>query len=153
MKNNPIVLLLLFFSIFFTVSCKKEKTKTELLTDKTWLTTAITVEPGIATGGAPITDLLAQYEPCVRDNVFQFTLDKKYSVEEGTTKCNPSDAQSLETGTWFLDSSETLLTKVASDEKTILFKLMELNAKTLKMSEQRTLRDVKYTLSYVFTAQ
>jgi hypothetical protein len=151
MRNNPIVLSILIVCSVFTVSCKKEKTKTELLTEKAWLRTALTVNPGIPAGAITITDLLAQIEPCVKDDLLKFTADQKYSEEEGATKCNPSDPQIVEKGTWSFNSGETVLTKIASDTTT--FNLVELNATTLKLTDEKILQGIKYTLSYVLTAQ
>jgi heat shock protein HslJ len=53
MKNNRIVLSILIVFTIFMASCKKEKTKTELLTNKAWLRTALTVNPGIPAGAMP----------------------------------------------------------------------------------------------------
>jgi hypothetical protein len=134
-------------------SCQKEKTKTELLTEKSWLTTAIKVNPGIPIPGdtITITDLLAQYEPCVKDNLFKFALDTKYSEEEGAARCNASDTQIVKKGTWSFNTRETILTVISSDTTT--YNLLELNATTLKVSKVETLQGTKYTLSYVLTAQ
>ncbi len=153
MRNNLIVLSILIVLSVFATSCQKEKTKTELLTEKSWLVTAITVNPGIPTGAVPITDLFAQYEPCIKDNLLTFAADKKYSEAEGATKCNPSDPQMVEIGTWSFDAGETILTKVSSDTIKTTFNLAELNATTLKVSEQKTLQGTQYTLSYVLTAK
>jgi hypothetical protein len=153
MKNNPIVLSIFVVFAVFAVSCQKEatKTKTELLTEKSWLTTAITVNPGISGGAITITDLFAEEQSCVNDNLRKYSVDKKYSEEEGATKCNSPDPQIVKKGTWSFNTGETVLTIIASD--TITYNLVELNATTLKVSEQKTLQGAKYTLSHVLTAQ
>ncbi|MEN9609976.1 MAG: hypothetical protein RLZZ628_790 [Bacteroidota bacterium] len=150
MRNNPIVLMIL---VVFAVSCKKEKTKIELLTEKAWLTTAIAVNPGIPAGNATITDLFSQLQPCVNDNMLTFSADKTYLEEEGATKCNASDAQTVETGKWSLNEGETVLTKVGTDKITRIFDLIELNGTTLKMNETKSLHNEKYTLSYTLIAK
>jgi Lipocalin-like domain len=153
MRNNQIVLSILAVFAVFAVSCKKDKTKVELLTEKAWLTTAIAVNPGIPAGNEKITDLFAQFQPCVNDNILTFSSDKTYSEEEGATKCNSSDSQMVEMGKWSFNEGETVLTKVGTDKTTRTFDLIELNATTLKMSEAKSLHNDKYTLSYTLIAK
>jgi hypothetical protein len=83
----------------------------------------------------------------------KFAADKKYSEEEGKTKCNPSDPQIVEKGAWSFDAGETTLTTISSDTIKTTFNLVGLNATTLNVSEQKTLQNTQYTLSYVLTAQ
>ena len=80
-------------------SCKKDeatttnpstKTRTQYLTQKPW-TNAI---------GLP---------PCNTDDITIFKTDFTYVEDNGATKCNTSDPQILETGTWSFTTNETHL--------------------------------------------
>jgi len=81
-------------------------TKTELIS-RNWKATAMT-----AVFPAPIgtVDALAQLQPCERDNIIKVKADGTYTVDEGATKCNPTDPQIVETGNWVFASNETKLT-------------------------------------------
>jgi Lipocalin-like domain len=142
--------------IFFLGSCQKEKTKTELLTGKTWKVSSIIVAPGFPNpnGGSPITEMLTQMPACFKDDLWKYSNDKKYVIDEGASKCDPTDPQISETGTWAFNSTETLLTMTSTTTVTE-FTLLELSATTLKMSpvELMTHNGVNYAFTYTFAGQ
>lgn len=100
--------LLMITSLLF--SCKKDKndakTKTTLLTEKGWFATTVLRRDNTTDPWEPN---LFSTEPCVLDNKTTFTTDKNYSIDNGAIKCDVSEAQTLETGTWTFTTSETHL--------------------------------------------
>jgi hypothetical protein len=102
----------LFCCIGLTISCgKDEKTTIEILNAHPWRISSATISPGITNpaNGSVVTDLLALAGSCLADNVYSFTVDSKYVVDEGPTKCDPSDPQ-LETGTLSLSTDNKSFT-------------------------------------------
>ncbi len=73
-------------------------TKTELLTDGSWLYSAHTIEPGIVDNGVTITDLRLQKDECERDDVLSFTSTQTFTWDEGDTICGAD--QIIDIGTW-----------------------------------------------------
>lgn len=101
--------LLLLSSLALTgmfASCsddKKEdptptKTDSELLMAKTWTQTAETETMGTA---APIDTYTNGYEACEKDNTLKFLAGNILTFDQGATKCDPDDAQSI-SGNWAL---------------------------------------------------
>jgi len=105
----------LLSTLLFT-NCKKEettkttpvKTKTDLITSAKWKTTAFTVNPGIDIGGSIITDFYTQMDDCDKDDTEKFEVGGLGSSDEGSTKCDPMDPQTV-AFTWSFTSNETKL--------------------------------------------
>ena len=128
--KKTISITTLFFILLF-VACNKKDTaasKTELLTSGTWKLTAVVAdEDG---NGTYETDRFATFSDCFKDNFYTFFAGGSAELNEGLTKCNPTDPQT-ETGTWQLTQNETHL-KIDGDE----WKLEELTTSTLKWKEE-----------------
>ena len=119
-----------FFIIFIEACSKKDKTasKTELLTTGTWKITAVVSDND--GNGTYETDDFATFSPCYTDNFWSFTIPSIVILDEGPTKCAPSDPQT-ENGTWQLTQNETHL-MINADE----WKLEELTTSTLRWKEE-----------------
>jgi len=94
------------------MSCSKdEKTTIEILNAHPWKISSAVISPGITNpaNGSIITDLLAFVGSCLADNVYSFTVDSKYVIDEGPTKCNASDPQ-LKTGNLTLSTDNKSFT-------------------------------------------
>ncbi len=89
---------LLLVCAFAVVGCKKDDpSPTEILTAGTcW---KMTLLEGFDT--ANNLWVAVPIEDCDADNCFTFKADQSFSVEEGSTKCDPDDPQTS-TGTWSL---------------------------------------------------
>jgi len=119
----------LFFILLFACSKKDSvATKTELLTSGSWNLTAVMADND--GNGTYETDEFASFPACFKDNYFSFLAGGIAEINEGTTKCSPTDPQT-ETGSWQLTQNETHL-KINSDE----WILQELTATTLKWKEE-----------------
>lgn len=129
MKKN-INITTLFLILLLAACSKKDSTpsKTELLTSGTWkLTAAVSDDDG---NGTYETNNYATFSPCFTDNFFSFSASSVATLDEGPTKCDPTDPQT-ETGTWQFTQNETYL-KINGDE----WKLEELTTTTLKWKEE-----------------
>lgn len=155
------MLLLLALSLTVVLSaCKKDKeddpkTKTDLLTASNWKMTASTVSPemevyddeGNIIGMSG--DEFAQMEPCFKDDLTRFNTNFTVTFDEGATKCDDSDPQSV-TGTWAFKSNETMLS-VTEDGYTQDVSILELTSTTLKLQYTDSWDSETYTFTITFT--
>ena len=140
-----LIIALVCMSWLITACSKDEKTTIEILTAHPWKISAATISPGITNpaNGSVITDLLALVGSCLADNVYSFTVDSKY-VDEGPTKCDPSDPQ-LETGTLSLSTDNKTFT---ADGTVYTFEAVEENklVYTFSASVNGITQTVKFTM-------
>jgi len=130
-----------------------------IVTPKGWVATAITINPALQIPGLPpITDFFAFQEPCEKDNITFFTSDLKYKVDEGASKCDPSDTQIQDQGTWSFNPAKTIITLDSNNGAPEAFTIAELSASTFK-GTYRIVEDfvgsgtaTAYTLTFTFTA-
>ena len=113
-------------------ACKKDDvkpaSKSDLLTSGTWrLTAAVTDLDG---DGTFETNEFADFEPCFTDNIWTFNSNGSVAVDEGATKCDPSDPQ-VQTDSWQMTNNETNLS-FAGD--TYLIEQLDANTLILKLS-------------------
>lgn len=102
--------------------------KESFLTDGSWKVTAsVSDEDG---NGTYETDDFATFPACFRDDFFVFKTNRQFEMNEGLTKCDPSDTQT-ELGTWQLKNNENDL-MIDTD----IYPLMELTNTTLKWREE-----------------
>lgn len=99
LKLNLIVVIALS-SLFFT-GCDKDsaKTKTELISQSTWKFDHAT------SGGADVTAFI---NACYKDNLVTFAANGTGQFDEGATKCNAGDPQTMNF-TWSFTTNETVL--------------------------------------------
>ncbi len=154
---------LLALSLTFT-SCKKDKkedpapvakTKTELITGKNWKVTAATIDPAIDLfgTGTPTTNLYAQLEDCNKDDLIRFDTPNAYKEDEGGTKCDATDPQTI-TGTWVFSADETKVTTNTASGGSTTFNITELTETTLKGTVVENFGGpVNYTLTITHTKQ
>jgi hypothetical protein len=108
------IILLTCCTAFIFFACKKDdktKTKAELLANGSWHVTAYTVDPPIDWDGdgTDESDVYPVIEPCIKDDHTTFFADGTGELNEGATKCNQNDPQTVPL-TWDLDQTETHLT-------------------------------------------
>ena len=116
MFQGFICILLVSFSVS---GCKKSNdaststiSKTQLLTASDW---GITGAQYKAVTASVWTDNYAGLKACEKDNRVIFKGNGTYESNEGATKCSLNDPQILETGTWTLTQSETVLVVQATN--------------------------------------
>ena len=110
MKTKCQIYTLVALLLFAFVGCKKDSaspssnsSKTSIITSKSWRVTNLKV----SLGSVVLLDQLQGMPTCELDNVIKFATAGTYSVEEGATKCDPSDPNIVDNGTWKLESNET----------------------------------------------
>jgi len=149
---------LIFSSMIIVTSCKKDKkdpdpeptpapapvpeTNTQKLTGKNFKLTALTVNPAFF----GITDIYAQMSDCDKDDIYRFEVGGVYKEDEGGTKCNSNDPQTV-TGTWTWNTNETVLTTITGTDN-IANTIVINDGTTLKT----TVTENDGTTNYVFTS-
>lgn len=122
----------LFLLTSVIVSCKKDKdepvSKTTLLTQKDWL--AIKWEEKL--NNDAYVDDFPNWPVCDKDDHFVFRTNNTYEANEGPTKCDATDPQIIDSGSWaFTDNETKILIGSQSysidqlDENTLVFSFSE----------------------------
>ena len=112
MKNQARIFLplaALFFMILWA-SCSKSHSNNNstatLVTQSSWKYDT----SGIDLNKDGIVDIGdTTVKPCVKDNIYTFKSDSTGTIDEGATKCNVSDPQTVPF-TWSLTNNQTVLT-------------------------------------------
>lgn len=133
-------------------SCKKDDgggntDKTAILTSGKWQLTAqstLTTKNAVA---QPINDEYADLDGCERDDFMQLRSDKNIIMDEGASKCDPTDPQIYTVGTWSLLANDTKL-RQSNVMVTIDWDIEQLDDNTLKIST--TSSDVFGGDSYIY---
>jgi hypothetical protein len=118
-RKSTMANLRIFFLALLCCACAEDEpliiSKTELLAGtsdfgKTWSISQIDVELGTLIPN-----------PCVKDNFITYYPDGRYEINEGRSKCAPTDPPSA-SGIWNLNQSESILT-VSIGDSTQLWQL------------------------------
>ena len=123
---------LLLFTVVSTLffACKKkndQKSKTELLTQKEWFVSKYELK----TNNSPWVDEFPTWDACNKDDKYIFKTNNTLEVNEGATKCSPTDPQIIETIAWAFTDNETRITTNGSaliellDENTFIISTTE----------------------------
>jgi hypothetical protein len=99
-------------------------------------------------------DLLANMEACEKDNFTQFHTNMSFVVDQGATKCDPSDPQIDETGTWAFSNNESQLSLMTVENATFfdtaVFNIKTLNSNTMELTQSETYGGIVYSYNMVF---
>lgn len=153
MKKNLFAIFSLALLVIVGAGCGKKNedapvTRTSLLS-RTWVMTGLTVSPAIFGQ----TNLLAGASACELDDITVFTAAGAYTVEEGATKCDPSDPQVYERGTWRFLNNETQLEMTETGSTPNVVNVTELNATRMVANFSQSLGGVNYTYTVTYTAR
>jgi hypothetical protein len=122
------IFIILFLTLGWLGGCSKEKdnnSRESLLTSGSWkLTAAVADDDG---NGSYETNAFAGFPDCFKDNYYIFQGNGDLELNEGLTKCDPGDPQTMTT-TWAFTQNQSHL-EIASDE----YAIEELNETTLKL--------------------
>jgi hypothetical protein len=126
---KPLRLLVIISTVLAFSACKKDNdptlSKTDLLTSQAWKLTNIR-----------LLDIESAPRDCAKDDAYTFQVDKTMVHDEGATKCNSTDTQTIN-GTWRFNSDETVLTLIAGTDINATFpleqQLLELTTSSLKV--------------------
>lgn len=141
------LLLLALYSIL--ASCEREMptettTLADTLKDKYWLVIA---DSTVSSTGS-VENNYNLLPDCEKDDLVQFKSNKTIVMDEGATKCNASDPQTMTIGAWALNESSKVLS-FTSVEK-IDFKIHTLNATNLVLIAVKTVDGVTLTETITF---
>jgi hypothetical protein len=118
---------LLVLTLIYFVSCTKDDDKQSpnpnLLTSGKWYVESILYDPPIdfLNNGVFVTDVFPFYEPCEKDDFFEFVLPSTLHVNRGATKCWPTEDQ-IDYGTWKLLNNDSQV-EISDGIETVLFDL------------------------------
>lgn len=130
LKNG--LLLAAVLVVLRSSSCKKDddptpaKTKTQLLTQANWKLVKAEIR---SSPTAAWSDYTAFLSACEKDNLTVFRANLTYENNEGATKCNPTDPQIVDSGTWAFLNNETQIqvTPAADPPETLNLELLDEN--------------------------
>ena len=110
MRNKLLILSIIAVAFF---SCKKDDsdppattTKTTILAEQSWKFNNAGLDPN--KDGTIDTDVSGFVNACLKDNTVSFATNGSGTSDEGATKCNSADPQSIPF-TWNFASNETLI--------------------------------------------
>ena len=152
MKNQHAWLVILVMMLVFS-GCKKDNdppSKSELIVGKNWKikTYFVSENNGVSY------DVFAgpNVSQCTKDDIYKFSSDGKYMIDEGVTKCSQQDSQIYEEGTWII--SDNILKRtypVTNGDFTESYTIIELIP--TQMVLERTLKEqgstYKLTITYL----
>jgi hypothetical protein len=119
-------------------------TKTQLLA-KNWKLTAMTIAPAVLGQ----TNLLPSFPTCEIDDIVKFNANGTYSLDEGLTKCSPSDPQVYETGTWRLLNNDTQIEQKATGSSVAdIGNVVSITATEFVVSTQEVSAGITYTITF-----
>jgi Lipocalin-like domain len=147
MKMFRIMSLLSFMVLLF--ACKKDETKTEMLAGGQWKLTALTVSPAFVSAGVTITDVLATYPSCAKDDFQTFSTDGAYTYDEGATTCDVTAVQT-EKGTWKFNADETQMT-ITLPSGVDTWEIKNLSSSSMTSVYKLTENGVTYTFTGTLT--
>ena len=110
MRNKLFILSIIAIAFF---SCKKDEssppatiTKTTILAEQSWKFNNAGLDPN--KDGTIDQDVSSFVSSCLKDNTVSFATNGSGTSDEGLTKCNSADPQSIPF-TWSFASNETLI--------------------------------------------
>ena len=124
MNIKFIIPSLLFAFVLITSGCSKSAE--DKLTGHAWVITSLKG----AQGGFTV-DIFALTEACTKDDETTFNENGTVTVDEGASKCNSTDPQTYDGGTWVLSEDEKTLS-MTSDGTTINWTLTKLETDLLE---------------------
>ena len=149
--------LVLAASIVAFTACEKDKdsepkSKTSLLTSESWKMTASVVDPAVDWDGfgTMVTNIYSQMPACSKDDIVTFKSNGTYINEEGPSKCDPSDPDVIDTGTWTFNSDETKIIIDDGEGFTMDANILELTSSSMKITYD-LVTDVTYSFTETYT--
>ena len=143
MRNK---LFILFVILTFILSCKKKnsdlnpttQTKTSLLIQQTWKFNNAGLDPN--KDGSIDQDISSFISPCLTDNTVSFSNNYSGTADEGASKCNANDPQTIPF-TWGFLNNETVIniTGNAIAGKGGQYKIITLSETQFSLSKDTTI--------------
>ena len=114
----------------------------------TWQLKSLTCDPAIDWFGTTVTNVYAQLPACIKDDLVIIQNNNTYLEDEGTSKCQNSDPQTV-SGTWALNPAQTILS-VSRDGDTESWNLSNLGKSEFTAEYEIEDGGVTYTFKAVY---
>ena len=114
----------------------------------TWQLKSLTCDPAIDWFGTTVTNVFAQLPACIKDDLVIIQNNNTYLEDEGTSKCQNSDPQTV-SGTWALNPAQTILS-VSRDGDTESWSLSNLGKSEFTAEYEIEDGGVTYTFKAVY---
>jgi hypothetical protein len=124
------------------------KSKKDLVVDGKWKWTDLAFVMNIG-GKDSLINAWSEVDQCDRDDIMSFTSDGKGTIDEGSTKCDPSDPQ-IENITWEMLDNETKV-KVTTPDETSVLTIVELTATKAVYKQRMFTGSDSITVQQTFT--
>lgn len=132
--------------------CEKDNgppSQSELIVGKNWKIKTYFVSQN----NSPAFDVYAtpNVTECTKDDIYKFTSDGKYIIDEGATKCSQLDSQIYEEGTWVIADNKLNRTyPVMNGAFTETFNIIELTSTQMVLERTITERGDTYKLTITY---
>ncbi len=151
MENVKLVHFL-FMILLACSACDKDdesktQTKEELIVNKNWVITGHTSKEN----NNPVEDEFKDYDICNADDIFRFSKNGTFEINEGTTKCDPADPQIFSQGTWSINQDDLTMTENNSTPENL--KIVELTKSKLVLSATESFQSNTYVQVITFSAK
>jgi hypothetical protein len=149
-KNLFAIALFLMGSLMLTTSCDKDDdpmTNEDLIIG-TWRLSAFTVSPELPFIGS---NVYSQIPDCTKDDLSIFEDNGVFKVDEGASKCNPNDPQTI-TGSYTFNPDMTVLT-INDGSETESWDISEISDSQMVATYEESDTGVVYTYTLTFTKQ
>ncbi len=119
-KKNTRQFFSLLLILISSISCNKnnvlQKSKKELLTQKKWK--LIDNRQKLPNGSW--SSLFPFMDSCRINDIYNYSPNFNYSVDEGISKCNANDSQTVVSGSWSFQNNETEILVLGTKLQTII---------------------------------
>ncbi|MGV3588044.1 MAG: lipocalin family protein [Adhaeribacter sp.] len=148
-------LLVIILSLLTLVSCQKDNdppSNSELIIGKNWLITNYLVTED----KRPSYDLFAMpnITICTKDDIYKFSSDGKYIIDEGATRCFQNDPQIYQEGTWVI--ADNILKWTYAFQRghfTETYTILELTPKQMVLERTFSEQGINYVLKITYTSK
>ena len=154
MRNfNPLFLLVVTMLVF--AGCQKDDdppSNSELIVGKNWTITNYLVSEN----SSPPFDLFTTpgITNCTKDDIYKFSTDGKYIIDEGATRCYQNDPQIYQEGTWVI--SDNILKWTYPYQRghfTETYTILELTQNQMVLERTFTEQGYDYVLKITYAPQ
>ena len=119
----------------------------DAIKDKSWMVIA---DSTISSAGS-VENNYSSLPDCEKDNLYQFKSTKSLVIDEGVSKCNANDAQSITIGIWSINETSKTLTLTSAEK--VDFKIESVSGTNLVLKSTETLNGITLTEVVTFKAQ
>lgn len=141
--------------IFFITACSKKDAAPvqnpdieKNLQSAAWQMTVFTIAPALN----GVTDVLLNTPPCAKDNLLRFNANGIFLMDEGASKCDPSDPQT-DQGVWNYDGSIKQLSYASPKLGSFVIDVKDASAGSISGTRSVLISGIAYTFSGTLTKQ